>query len=691
MILPIFLGVLIRNRICKRSGRPGVGVCYLRIVFVLAVSTVNAQQLPEELIFQRHDEDEEHYEGEREPSTFYFTFDQILFDRSLTSINNMLYHEHFGNVSVQQGLWYELRRDRLRNMRHYLNASGAFEYSLENHQWITPGFDWAPVAQYSSDRAGRNALATLDIGPTAGFDVMGIPVHLRTGISGRRVDSLAADAFFKVGEYRSSVGAYGAFRIGSWDEPLPFAPIYFYADGIGRRIENSGMMSLSSHALGAFQFGERDSIFFHGGASLFNGREGYLEETADSRVALFTETPWRVERDVSVTLGYKAAQRSIFIPAVYYGISENALEFLNDNRRRDERTVRQTLSGTLSTDSAMGLYYRGTMSFEWRNHDKLFGKTMALIATPENIDSLEVNLWDHTAFDPRTTHQLALKLPLSLKARYGFSASRSLTEYPNFYINMRDTVTNNDDSDRRTLHHRISLEYKNDSTFKAEIFGELINYDLVFLKQAKSSSNRTDNTQRVGLLLEWAPLSNLLITEALSAEARKGSFHFPEFHQSALQRPRYSRAVNSILSAIWQATPFVGLSGEWSVKLSDYGFWYGREYMREQLAADSAIRTDFYAITSKSVYHVFDIAAQIRPRDIILEAGGTITSARDRHYESGNYIITNIDGHTVKPYVNAMLRLNNRAEIMAHLSHTFVIGNSALGYWDFRLRAECWF
>jgi hypothetical protein len=690
----MFLGVLMRGRAGGRGGRSGAAVSagVLGCCLLIVASTAGAQHLPEELIFHRHAEDDEHdEEEERESSTFYFTFDQVLFDKALTSINNMLYHEDFGNVSVQQGLWYELRRDRLQNMRHYLNASGAFEYRLENYRWITPGLDWVPVAQYSSDRAGRNALATLDIGPTAGFDVMGVPVHLRTGISGRRVDSLAADAFFKVGEYRSSVGAYGAFRIGSWDDPLPFAPIYFYADGIGRQIENSSMTSLTSYALGAFQFGERDSIFVHGGASLFNGREGYLEETADSRFALFTETPWRVERDLTATVGYKAAQRLIFIPAVYYGISENALAFLNDDRRRDERTVRQTLSGALSTDSAMGLYYSGTLSFEWRNHDKLFGKTMALTATPENIDSLEVNLWDYTAFDPRTTHQVALKLPLSLKARYGFSASRSLTEYPNFYVNMRDTVTNKDDSDRRTLQHRLSLEYKNDSTLKAEIFGEIIDYDLVFLKQAKSSSNRTDKTQRAGFLLEWAPLSNLLITEAISTEARKGLFHFPEFHQSALQRPRYSRAVNSALSAIWQATPLIGLSGEWSVKLSDYGFWYGREYMTEQLAADSTIQTDYYAITSKSVYHVFDMAAQIRPRDIILEAGGTITSARDLHYESGNYIITNVDWYTVKPYVNAMLRLNNRAEVLAHLSHTFVVGNSALGYWDFRLRAECWF
>jgi hypothetical protein len=667
---------------------------FILIIFTMAVSTVSARHLPDELIYHRDAGEDEYYEEEeRNPAVFNFSFDQTLFDRSLTSINNMVYYQNAGPVSVHQGLWYELRRDRLGNMRHYMNASGAFEYGLENYTWITPGLDWTPVAQYSSDRGGRNALATLDIGPTAGFGVMGVPVHLRAGISGRRVDSLSADAFFKTGDYRSSVGAYGAFRVGSWDEPLSFAPVYFYADGIGRRIENSGMTSLTSYALGAFQFGERDSVFVYGGASFFNGREGYLEETADSRVALFTETPWRVERDVTATVGYKAAQRSIFFPSAYYSVSENALAFLNDDRKRDERTVRQTLSAAFSTDSAMGLYYSGTLSFEWRDHDKLFGKTMAIVATPENIDSLEINLWDHTAFDPRTTHQIALKLPLSLTARYDFGASRSLTEYPNFYINMRDTVTNKDDSDRRTVQHRLSLEYKNDSTFKAEIFGELIDYDLVFLKQAKSSSNRTDNTQRVGFLLEWAALNNLLITEAVSAEARKGSFHFPAFHQKALQRPRYSRAVSSLLSAIWQAAPLVGLSGEWSVKLSDYGFWYGREYMEENLAADSAIRVDYYAITSKSVYHVFDMAAQIRPGsgNVILEAGSTITSARDRHYESGNYIVSNEDGHSVKPYVNAMLRLGGRAEVLAHLSHTFVLGNSALGYWDFRLRAECWF
>ena len=658
----------------------------LLAIIILAV-TAYAQQLPDELIFHRQTEEHEYDDDDGEPAAVHVSVNQTFFDGALTSINDIIYAAEFGNVSVEQGMLYELRRDRLKNMRHFSNMSGGLKYQLENYRRLTPGLDWTPIMQYSSDRGGRNALNTVDFGPTLGIDAYGVPVNLRAGISGRRVDSFDTDD-----ESRSSTGTYGAFNIGSWDEVSPLAPVYFYGNAIGRQIESSSMTFLSSAARGALQFGERDSLFVYGYVSLFNGREGYLESTADNRVALFTETPWRLERDVSAIAGYKGAPKSIVMPSLYYSVSENTLSFLNDTRRlRDEKTLRQILCGAISTDSAAGLYYSGAISFEWRDHDKLFGKKIATVSTPENIDSLEINLWSYSAFEPRTTHSLALKLPLSLRLKYDFSLTRSLTEYPNYYISGRDSITNKDDSDRRTRQQRLALEYKNDSTFRAEFFGEFIDYDLIFLKQAKSGSNRTDNTQRVGLILEWAPMNELLITEIISAEAKRGNFHFPAFHQRALQRPRYSRAVNSSLAAIWQAASLIGFTGQWNIKFSDYGFWYGREYMEEALAQDSNTRTDYYAITSKSVYYTIDAAVRWTPRDIIVETGSAITSANDRHYESGNYIKANADGYTVKPYISTMFRMGGWGEITAHLSHTFVIGNRALGYWDFRLQAECWF
>jgi len=239
------------------------------------------------------------------------------------------------------------------------------------------------------------------------------------------------------------------------------------------------------------------------------------------------------------------------------------------------------------------------------------------------------------------------------------------------------------------LQHRLSLEYKNDSTLKAEVYGELSGYDLVFLRQEKSSSNRTDDAQKVGLAVEWSPLSALLITEAVSAEAKRGEFHFPTlFHQQALQRPRYSRAVNSSLSTTWQATALVGLSGQWSVKLSDYGFWYGREYMKDVLADNPYARVDYYAITSKSVYYTVDMAVHFRPWDAVLTAGNVFTRARDRNYSAGNYILSNANGYSVKPYLSAAVSISERVECDAHVSRTFVVGDDAQqGYWDIRLQA----
>jgi hypothetical protein len=337
------------------------------------------------------------------------------------------------------------------------------------------------------------------------------------------------------------------------------------------------------------------------------------------------------------------------------------------------------------------MYYSGMLSFTWRGHDKLFGKEMPTTATSGNLDSLDINLWDYAAFDPRTTHRVIVKLPLMLRLKYDFALSRFLTEYPNYYINGSDTVTNKDDSDRRTLTHRLAIEYKNDSTRRIELFGELTDYDLVFLRAAKSSGNRTDNSKKVGLLVDWSPMNELLISEAVYAEGKRGNFHFPVFHQDALQRPRYSRAVNSALSSVWQITDMVGLSGKWNIKYSDYGYWYGREYMEEILKRDSTAPVDYYAITSKSVYNTVDLSVRLNIGETVLEAGNVFTSARDRNYEGGNYIITNENGFSTKPYFNAAVNLYDKAEINAYISRTFVAGNRALGYWDFRLQAEGWF
>ncbi len=233
----------------------------------------------------------------------------------------------------------------------------------------------------------------------------------------------------------------------------------------------------------------------------------------------------------------------------------------------------------------------------------------------------------------------------------------------------------------------MALEYKNDSTLKAEVYGEITGYDLVFLRKEKSSSNRTDDGQKIGLAVEWSPLNALLITEALSAEAKRGNFHFPAFHRQALQRPRYSRAVNSSLSATWQASPLAGLSALWNIKFSDYGFWYGREYMEDILTLHPETRTDYYAITSKSVYYTVDLSVNFRPWETVITVGNAFTHARDRNYSAGNYILANENGYSVKPYLNATLSISERVELDAHLSRTFVVSDDALGYWDFRLQA----
>jgi len=649
------------------------------IIFAFAAFAVS-QELPPELTWPREAE-------EKDSSAFRFSSDQYMFDKSFTSTNELFYRKSFGPVYVEQGSWYELRHDRLSNTRHYLNTSGSLSRELTGYSWITPGLDWTPVAQYSIDKNSNNALTTIDIGPTLGLNLNGVSLNLRAGMLGRRADSLSN--WKKIDESRSNIGAYGSFKIGSEEELLPFAPIYFYMHGTGRQIENSAMASLTGSALGAVQVGDGDSVFIYGGTSLFNGREGYLEESADSRAMLFANTPWRIEQNVAFSAGFKAAQRYIFNPSIYYSFAENKLEFPDDSRRRDETTISQTLGGGLFTDTTALIYYSGSLSFEWQDHDKLFGKEISTIADANNKDSLEVNLWDYAAFNPTAVQMVTVKLPKSFALKYSISLSRFLTEYPNFYIDInKDTVTNRDDSDRKTQQQKLALEFTNDSTLKAEIYGELVDYTLVFLKAARSSANRTDKTQRVGFLIEWSPMNELLLSEAVTAEAKKGDFHFPAFHQEALQRPRFSRSLSSASSAIWQFTSYTGLKGEWSIKYSDYGFWYGKEYMDSVLTENKDAKTDFYAITSKSIYYTLDLAVQLRLDQSLWEIGNVFTDARDRNFSGGSYVKANYSGYTAKPYFNALVRLGDDVNLAAMLSHTFIKDPNISGYWDLRLQME---
>ncbi|MFP4015182.1 MAG: hypothetical protein ACLFVQ_13930, partial [Chitinispirillaceae bacterium] len=205
---------------------------------------------------------------------------------------------------------------------------------------------------------------------------------------------------------------------------------------------------------------------------------------------------------------------------------------------------------------------------------------------------------------------------------------------------------------------------------------------------AKSSSNRTDREQKIGLLLEWNPDEKLFFSESVLAEAKKGEFHFVNFYQDPVDRPRYSRALSSDFSGAWLISPNMQLKGSWSVKYSDDGFWYGRDYMDTAIARDSSIEYDYYAIASKSIYYIIDLNFQLRHRNIIAELGNVFTDTYDRSFESGAYIVKNDKGYTTKPYLNLNLDVSESLVLSSHLSYSFVVGQGALGYWDFRLQVE---
>ncbi len=575
------------------------------------------------------------------------------------------------DLDFEQSFYYEVYKDRYDISRQYIDMSGSIEKTVRKDA-LNLGVDWTPAMNAFRGRAAGGLLLTTDIGPNARVEYRGVPLYIRSGISAQsRADTLyTGSPLFS--ETINDPGFYGTFQLGDYKNPFMDYPVYIEGRGFVRSIDGTGMAVLTGSALTALELGSGDSVLFFYGDTLFNGKEGYIGESAEG-VSLIN-TPWKIERNTRFTAGLRMEERMALSSAFWYSLGRNALKYPSDNRMWDGSVRRSSIGTQVHTDTAMNFGASVHFGIEWREYERR--------RSAANTDALDKSIM--TDYNPNLNVSAFIAFPFKIKTRYDYNVSRTLTEYPQ--INKENTLTN--DRDRLTSSHRLTFTAGQWSRFDAEIYGESTHYTLQYLQSHQSSRNRSDEGQRVGLLVSIKPLPVLELKEYAAAEAKRSDYHFREFYtEPQFTPPWYSRALSSATTVRWQLSERYNFKVGWDKRYSDYGHWYGQEYMVEELRVDSTLRTDYYAIVGKSMLHSIDMSVNYEKERFNAQLGTKAIEIHDKIWD--RVYGTGKKGVIVEPYMETAAMIKDTFGIMLHLSNTLVIGQTGFlgesGVWDFKI------
>jgi hypothetical protein len=622
-----------------------------------------------------------------------YSLQQSLFEKSLKSVNEITWKPVDSIRHLEQNIIYEQKNDFNYDIRnHYIDLSGAFLRDLPL-KGSSLGLSWTPVLNVHRNDTVGNARTTLDIGPVARYTWQTVPFYVRGGFSAIGWnDSLRTPLTdVRLSDSYERSGFYGALDIGDYARRLPYIPVYLSARLFGRSVKESGLGAIIGSGLLATGTQTGDSLFVYYGDSLSNGKEAYLGEGVDG-TSRYTNTPWRIERSIQVMGGVRGRERFHLTPALVYGFSTNSITYPTTNNLNDQKISRHFVNALGATDTSLNIFYNGGIRFGWEQYDKLFAADLGERADSYNRDSLSSNLGDYVEYAPRMDHQIGVKLPLNLLLGYKYALWRTYTEYPNFYLQDLDTVENDNDKDRLMALHQVSVSTVDYDKWRVQLFGELSDYTLNYLRGGLSGANYNERRYAVGLNCTYAPLENLQFSEYGIAEARITDYQFKENHREPLARPPYSRSFRSVLEGTWKVNDHYIMTGKWTEKYDDDGYWYGSEYRRiDSLTGLPEKIPEYYAIVNKSIYYILEFSSIVPVSERLIFQGGLVFSdAYDREYKKGTYQIKDYGrGYIIEPFIKASVSIS---KIMAefHLRRTInTIDEEKWDpnrYWDFKLQ-----
>ncbi|KMQ51021.1 hypothetical protein CHISP_2163 [Chitinispirillum alkaliphilum] len=568
----------------------------------------------------------------------------------------------------------EIYKDKYDISSQYLDLSGEF-LKKSNVDGFRYGFDWAPALNSFQGRTAGGLLVTTDFGPVLSYEYRGVPFLLRTGITAQSSADTLYPGLGLIKETENHPGFYGAFQLGNYQRPFVGYPVFFEGSGFGRSVDGTGMAILAGSVLSAIEIGSGDSILLFYGDTLFNGKEGYIGESVEGVTMI--NTPWKIERNSRFSAGVRLQERASLSSAFWYGFSLNDLRYPSDDRMWDGHLKRHNVGTQVGTDPALDFGISGDFRIEWREFER----------NRSAVDSSLQNRSVMTEYNPRLNISLHGELPVPVRARYDYMVSRVLTEFP---VLQAETALRND-RDRLTSSHRLSFSTEELSGFVGELYGELTYYTLQFLRSHQSSRNRSEDGQRLGLVLNYESQWGIGISEHISAEAKKSDHHFREFHTHPFNfnPPWYSRGFSSLTALDWVISELYAISLQWNKRYSDYGYWYGREYM-VNMPEDTINRTDFYAIAGKSVMQSLDFSFLFRKDDLNAQLGVKGIEIHDRIWDQ--VYGTGKKGYIIEPYIRANKAFGESLGMSLLLSHTAVIGKTGFlgesGIWDVNLLFE---
>ncbi|MDG5815053.1 hypothetical protein QA601_08190 [Chitinispirillales bacterium ANBcel5] len=634
------------------------GIAGLILALLLSVE---AQNWPSELTIP-----ESNYSDQEQPQ-FYIN-SEIFYEQSFRSRDYLLWNNSSGPFSIKQSINHEQYIQGNRQKRRFMDISGSAT-RVTGVEGLKVGLGWSPVINTNIREQSGGHEVIKDIGPLLKYDYRGIPAVVKFGVSGRsHLDTLMVSREAISSRLRNHWGVYGSFDIGDYSRPIPGYPVYAHVSGFGRSVNKEGMALFSGALLAVQEIETGDSLIFYYGDTFFNGKLGYLGESDDG-VSL-VNTPWKMERNYRISAGVKGKERGVFSPALYYSFSKLENDYPSSDKYWVDYSATHKLGTEIVTDTSKVLSGTTSFSIRWREWDRKQGGS----------DNTNLRLDYNPAFQFSTR----FRLPLSFVTSYSYSVSRILTE-PADLKTQSETVGGNN-LDRLFVNHNLSLSSGNFSGLHFELYWDFNAYTLHNLKSHNSSQNRTDRGQRLGLKLNYDLAHNIALSEHLIAEARVSEYHFPVWRQEPEDRPGYSRVFSSATEAWWMFHPSFGLNALWEKSYNDDGYWYGREYMIEELEMDSTLRTDFYAVENKSIRNAFDLTFMFRGEKIEARAGGRIVGIHDinwnKEYKTGNR------GLIFEPYAGGMFQVGF-VDLEFYVRHISVFrergsfGKS--GIWDLRL------
>ncbi|MBN1760437.1 MAG: hypothetical protein JW863_19065 [Chitinispirillaceae bacterium] len=627
------------------SGSRAAAACLPAVVIMLAAITGYAQTnlWPGDLNVPEAEENAE--TGDNAGSSVSLLSTTSMYQTFKTR-NRLDWQRRFKEGTLTQIADYGLEQVSSRSSIQYTDFTGMLIYSDVLTSGLDAGIDWSPVLSYRKFPSGGILESNADIGPVVKHTLFSVPYTVRGGLYGYgwsdTVQSLRA---VSQGVLHGNPGVYGSVSVGNPRSTINDIPLYVGINADGRSLDGSnlGLMTASArHCRVLPHLG--DSLFFHMGDSLTNGKELYLGEYEGK--SFYSNTSWRINHSFSGAAGVKMVQRFGIAPRLYYRYYLNSIAYPENAASLDDQMRTGNQFGVMATtDSLRRLSYSGGIVFGREFENWLFRRDFSTGTALSAADSMAmiINQSDHHSTLVRTGNRVKIALPWGMSATYHLNASKDSKQYDKTL----DGKFNRNEFDRVQINNALSLRYERDTLNFFELYGQYGKIYHYYFSEKQSAESKMINEYRLGIDMGLSA-GPFTIRENIYSDAEVSEMRY------AVNLPPYARDVNSTLSGkMILMENRLQITGKWVEMYHDDGYWYGRDYWTDTPSVDH----EFYAIEQKNTQYWLDFALESLWERGKLTVGTLLHDVFQRHWKrdqntgEAEYVVSELDmGYNIEPY-----------------------------------------